>query len=1129
MVPLWGAEPRRVRLQLRWQHQFQYAGYYAAQAQGYYQAAGLEVEILPSQTTEDPVQQVVQGKADFGVGSTDLLLLRQQGVPVVALAVIFQHSPLALLTRKESGLQTIHDLAGRKIMLEPGSSELLAYLRKVGIPSEKFTQLPHGFHPKDLLTGTVDAMSAYVTDEPFELESAGQEYVLHSPRSVGIDFYGENLFTTERQLEKNPEMVKAFRAASLRGWEYAMQHPEELVQLIYSRYTQRHSLEHLRFEARQMVPLLQANLVEIGHMNPGRWRHIADTYAELGMINADFDFKGFLFDPNPPPRNLGWLYRFFGLAIVLIGAVLALVVYIYRINVRLRREIAERRQAIEALGASEEKHRILFQDSPDAFLILVDGIFVECNRAAEIMLRGERAQIIGKSPGLISPEFQPDGRNSLQAVEERITEALRLKTNTFDWVHRRLDGSEFLVEVSIASMVFEGKPALFTAWRDLTDRKLAETALRISEEKYRSLTESMKDVVWTLDAQTLRFVFVSPSVYELRGFTPEEVIAEPFDAALTPEAAAQLRAMVVQDIERFRASNYTLDLSRIDELEQPRKDGTTVWTEVITKYRLNKATGAVEIQGVTRDITMRKQALEVLRRNEAKFRCLFELSPIGLAMVSHATGAFLEVNDALLRQTGYTKEEFLQLQFWAITPSEYEAQEHQQLRDLNEHGFFGPNEKEYIRKDGSRYPIRISGAISINDAGEKVVWGVIEDITESKQAEADKARLETQNYQLQKAESLGLMAGSIAHHFNNKLQAVIGNLELVGALPKDANPARFIAMAKQGAEKAAEVSRMMLTYLGQTSLKREPCWLTECCQTTLPLIQNTLPSTVALETEFPSPGPMVSANAEQIQQLLTNLLTNAGEALGEAPGTVRLSLRTCLASDIAIAHRFPYGWESDQKDYACLEVTDTGCGIAKADFEKLFDPFFSTKFIGRGLGLSVVLGIVQAHRAAITVASQLGQGSVFRVYFPVVAKVVSNLPEPTVSVLKPEIAATGGTLLLVDDDPLLLDSIRDLIEVLGFKVLTACDGVAALETFCQHQGEIRLVITDLTMPRLDGWGTLKALRQLDPKLPVILASGYDKAQVLAGTQPDRPQAFLSKPFGFRQLRDALGQALGSAD
>ena len=347
LYPFSAAADDKVRLQLKWQHQFQFAGYYAAQAQGYYQAVGLDVEIIPCQPDEDAVQKVLQGKAEFGVGSTELLLLREQGAPVVVLAVIFQHSPLAFMTLKQSGLQSIHNLIGRRIVIEPGSSELYAYLREEGISSDKFTLLPHGFDTKDLLAGNIDVMSAYVTDEPFELRKAGYEYVLYSPRVAGIDFYGDNLFTTENQLKLKPGMVKAFREASLKGWEYAMQHPEELVQLIYSRYSQRHSIEHLRFEARQMVPLLQMDLLQVGHMNPGRWQHIAETYTKLGMMKPDFNFKGFLYDPNPAPPDLRWLYILIGLVTLGLAFVSAIAVYIYRTNARLRQEVAERKLAEE--------------------------------------------------------------------------------------------------------------------------------------------------------------------------------------------------------------------------------------------------------------------------------------------------------------------------------------------------------------------------------------------------------------------------------------------------------------------------------------------------------------------------------------------------------------------------------------------------------------------------------------------------------------------------------------------------------------------------------------------------------------------------------------------------------------
>ncbi|MHB8829747.1 MAG: ABC transporter substrate-binding protein [Syntrophales bacterium] len=359
LYPLSAAATDKVRLQLKWQHQFQFAGYYAALAQGYYQAAGLDVEIIPCQPDEDAVQKVLQGKAEFGVGSTELLLLREQGATLVVLAVIFQHSPLVFMTLKRSGLQSIHDLVGRRIMIEPGSSELYAYLREEGISADKFTLVPHGFDTKDLLAGNVDALSAYVTDEPFELRKAGQEYVLYSPRTAGIDFYGDNLFTTESLLKLKPKMVRAFREASLKGWEYAMQHPEELVQLIYSSYSQRHSMEHLRFEAAQMVPLLQAALLEIGHMNLGRWQHIAETYASLGSMKPDFNFTGFLYDSNPPPPDLRWLYLLIGAGALVIVIVSALAVYIYRTNTRLKHEAADRKQAEEALRESEEKYHEL--------------------------------------------------------------------------------------------------------------------------------------------------------------------------------------------------------------------------------------------------------------------------------------------------------------------------------------------------------------------------------------------------------------------------------------------------------------------------------------------------------------------------------------------------------------------------------------------------------------------------------------------------------------------------------------------------------------------------------------------------------------------------------------------------
>ncbi len=316
----------KVRLQLKWRHQFQFAGYYAALKQGYYKDAGLDVNIGAAMPGIDPVQNVINGNADFGVGATDLLLQRQKGAPVVVLASIFQHSPLSFMVLKKDGLQTIHDLAGSRVMLENDSAELLAYLRAEGISTKNIKLIKHSFNVNDLLSGKVDAMSVYATTETFNAMKDGRDFLLYSPRAAGIDFYSDNLFTTEQMIKEHPNAVRKFREASLMGWEYAMKHQEELVQLIYHKYGTNRSIKALRFEAKQMMPLLQTSMVEIGHMNPGRWGNIVDVYVDLGMLKPDFNLAGFLYNPNPPPPDLRLLYTILAavLSLMLIATFIAI-------------------------------------------------------------------------------------------------------------------------------------------------------------------------------------------------------------------------------------------------------------------------------------------------------------------------------------------------------------------------------------------------------------------------------------------------------------------------------------------------------------------------------------------------------------------------------------------------------------------------------------------------------------------------------------------------------------------------------------------------------------------------------------------------------------------------------------
>ncbi len=324
------------------------------------------------------------------------------------------------------------------------------------------------------------------------------------------------------------------------------------------------------------------------------------------------------------------------------------------------------------------------------------------------------------------------------------------------------------------------------------------------------------------------------------------------------------------------------------------------------------------------------------------------------------------------------------------------------------------------------------------------------------------------------------------------------------------------------ARKAAKVSIQMLTYLGQNTDKNEPLDLSDACQRHLPMLRTVMPKNVVLETDLPTPGPAINANTNQIQQILTNLLTNACEAMGEARGVTRLTVKTVPTADIPDVNRFPIDFLPQGVAYACLEIGDSACGIAAENIDKLFDPFFSTKFTGRGLGLSVVLGIVKAHGGSVTVESQPGKGSVFRAFLPMLAEAIPQKPIPVAQSPK---ATGGGTVLVVDDEPTLRQAVSLALKRFGFTVLAAEDGVQALEMFEQHRDEIRCVLCDLTMPRMNGWDTLTALRKLVSDIPVILASGYSEAQVMAGNHPELPQAFLSKPYELQTLMDVIARVM----
>ncbi len=656
--------------------------------------------------------------------------------------------------------------------------------------------------------------------------------------------------------------------------------------------------------------------------------------------------------------------------------------------------------------------------------------------------------------------------------------------------------------------------------RDITARKAVEDSLQRSESRLRAITDSAQEAILMMDPAG-RISYWNPAAEQIFGYTSAEALGQKLHALIIP---SRYHAAHQAAFPAFQQTGHGAAMGKTRDLEARRKDGREISVQL--------SLSAVEIEGrwhavgLIRDITERKQAEQALGQLLRKQELILSSLADGVHGLD-LQGRVTFENGAATKLFGQCVDEMVGQPAHALVHhshadgSAYPVEQcpiHATLRD----GVIRRvSDEVFWRKDGTSFPVEYVTAPARDEHG--VITGavvVFRDITERKQVEAELAQLEARTWQLQKAESLGRMAGAIAHHFNNQLMAVMGNLELaLQALPRDTEPSAMLGDALYAAQRAAEVSRLMLTYLGRATDALSPLDVSELCRQSLPLIQGLHPVTIS--TDLAAPGPVISANANQLRQVLTNLIINAAESGEASRGAIRLFVKTVSAREIPAAQRFPLDWQPQAQAYVCLGVADAGCGIAKEHVAKIFDPFFTTKFTGRGMGLAATLGLVRAHSGCITVASEPGQGSTFQLFFPALnpSALLPPPPQPAPGV------AAGGTVLLVDDEEPLRKTTKAMLVRLGFTVLTATDGNAAVAVFRQHQAEIRCVLTDLTMPGLDGWATLAALRALRADLPVILSSGYAEANMLADAGAERPQAFLAKPYTLEALQKALDQAL----
>ena len=803
-------------------------------------------------------------------------------------------------------------------------------------------------------------------------------------------------------------------------------------------------------------------------------------------------------------------------AILLFGAVASLLLSALALmQSRSRRQaLVIARQAEDEL-LSRQKSALYIQQTPLAVIEWNTQLQVTAwNRAAENIFGYSAEEMLGTPLSLL---FAANERETINTLLNIILS--KKQNDTGNFANRTKDGRTIVCEWYSATLSDQQGKVLGAATlaHDVTAAIVTEEQLRTERNLLHSVMNGTRNAHLVYLDRDFNFIHVNQCYAATCGYRPEDMVGKNHFALYPNQENEAIFKRVRDTGEPFEVHDKPFEFP-----DQPER-GTTWWDWTLTPVK-NWTGEVIGFVFSLIETTHRKKAELALKASETQFRLLFEQHGAIMLLIDPATGRILNANEAAAKFYGHPRATLRRLNISAINPLTREELQ-TILQEVQEN-----RKKHFVTThrlaDGSIRNVDVYvSSIYIDE--RQLNFAIIHDITDRIQAEAERDRLEAQNRQLQKAESLSRMAGAIAHHINNQLQAVMFSLELLhdstDTLPESAETRWIIATAIESTEKASEISSLLLTYLAKVPVTFETIDLSDVCRKTLIIWQSSRPAKVDFQIKLPSDdGPVISSDASQLQQLMTNLVTNAWEACEGRQGSVTLTLFTCEREALPSASFYPVDFQPTSRKYACIEVADTGCGIPQEFFDKLFDPFYSTKFTGRGMGLSVVLGIVRAHKGVIAVESQIGHGSVFRVYLPIIEK---SLPKKRSSLQPGKQVIGRGTILVVEDVQLIRSVVAAMLELLGFNVLQAEDGVQALELFDQHPNDILCVISDIVMPRMNGWETLEALRRRSPGMPVIFASGYTEEQILEESHREMPDIYLEKPFQFAKLKEALASIL----
>jgi PAS domain S-box-containing protein len=660
------------------------------------------------------------------------------------------------------------------------------------------------------------------------------------------------------------------------------------------------------------------------------------------------------------------------------------------------------------------------------------------------------------------------------------------------------------------------------------ERRHAETARRHSEESYRSIFEAAEDALFVHDAESGAIVDVNPKACEVYGYRRQELLGADI-GTLSSGIAPYTQGDAIELIDQAkRAGPVRL------EWQRRNKDGSLHWDEVYIK--LVKIGGIDRILAVTREITERKTREEALRKSEDRLRATVDTA-LDCIIAIDEHGEIIEFNPAAEMTFGYTKADVLGRSLAELIIPERHRAAHaagmERFLDSGEGAYLGRRvEITAMRADGGEFPAELAIDVAQGPEG-RIFIGYLRDITQRRQAEAERLRLEGQLRQAQKMEAIGQLTGGIAHDFNNILTGTMGYLTMAQERALgygDAKLGKYLARAEHSGRRAKELIQQMLTFSrGQRgeprSLPLEP-HLREAVK----LLQSSLPSSVEIRTEFAADVPPVLLDPLHVEQVLMNLCINARDAM-QGKGTVAISLRVvdCSGRVCTSCHQPVAG------EFVELAVRDTGPGIAPEILERMFEPFFSTKQVGKGsgMGLAMVHGIVHESGGHIHVATRAGQGATLAVWFPAwrppthAAQSRRASPSEAAGAV-PMGPGLRGRVLVTEDEASVRELMQDLLTSWGLEVALAANGVEACERFAADPDGFDLVLLDQTMPRMTGLEAAEQVGKLRPAVPILLYTGYGEQVTQAQLAAAGVRALAKKPLDIPRFRRQLEALLPPA-